>query len=337
MATRKRLPVNPSLEHLRKQAKRLARAEDIALSEAQHRLANEYGAKHWAELGKMVETMQSGRDFELLPAAANANDLAAVREVLASGEFTQHDLDRALGRAVLRFAERAEIARLLVEHGADPDGQYGAEYGPIVFGTGEALDASGLEFLIEAGCDVSAPPVATKYGETCALVAWLTTYLRGRNEAKRRGIDLLLAHRAFVPPEATPLILAVHRDDAEALRRELEADPGLLESARDGWPFVDVPGGTLLHYACELGASACIRLVVDRGANVDARSRSGLTPIACAARGGSPEDVRLLLDRGAPAWPADDEGKTPVDHARAAIANPHRDDNARLLAGSGLR
>src|SRR4029077_9176688 len=39
---RKRLPDNPSIEHLRKQAKRLARRESIALSEAQRRLAGEY-------------------------------------------------------------------------------------------------------------------------------------------------------------------------------------------------------------------------------------------------------------------------------------------------------
>jgi hypothetical protein len=336
MATRKRLPVNPSIEFLRKQAKRLARSEAIALSQAQHRIANDHGAKHWAELVKMVETMQTGRDFEALPAAANANDLARVREVLASGELTQHDLDRALGRAVLRFTEREAIARLLVDHGADPDGQYGAGYGPIVLGTGEALDLGGLEFLIEVGCDVTAPPVATKYGEACALSAWLGTYLRGRNETKRRGIDLLLHRGAYVPPEVTPPILAVHRDDAEALGRELDADPALLERRREGWPHVELAGGALLHYACELGASACVRLVLDRGADVNARTPAGLTPIACAARGGSPDDVRLLLDRGALGWLDDGAGKRPADHARGAISNPHREDNARLLSEIGF-
>lgn len=332
MATRKRLPVNPSADHLRKQAKRLARSAAIPLHEAQHQLAGDYGAKHWAELMKIVGTMQPGADFEALPAAANENDISRVREMLARGEFTHHDLDLGLARAVLRFAEREPIARLLLEHGADPDGQYGADYGPIVLATGEALDVAGLTFLLEAGCDAKAPPVATKYGDQCALSAWLGSYLRGRNVDKRRGIDLLLQHGAFVPVEVTAVILAMHRDDSDALGRELDLEPTLVVRAFERLPYVDLAGGTLLHYACELGASACLRGLLERGAKVNALTRTGLTPIACAARGGSPDDVRWLLDRGAHGWLADDARTTPAQHAVAAVANPHRETNARLLS-----
>lgn len=271
---RKRLPVNPSAEHLRKQAKRRARAASIPLSDAQHLLAREYGAKHWAELMHVVETMRSrsgAKDFEALPAAANAGDLARVRELLATRDFTQHDLDLALARAVIRFAERAPIARLLVENGADPDGQYGASYGPIVFATGEALDVDGLEFLIDHGCDVTAPPVETKYGVQCVLSAWLGSYVRGRNDAKRRGIDLLLARGAYIPPEVTPVLLAVLRDDAAALGRCLDADPSLVTRSWPSFPYVDLPGATLFQYAAELGATACQRALRDRGANVNTR------------------------------------------------------------------
>jgi ankyrin repeat protein len=331
----KRLPVNPSAEHLRKQAKRRARAESIPLADAQHRLAREYGAEHWAELMRIVDSMRhrSGTtDFEALPAAANAGDLARVRAVLATGDFTQHDLDLALARAVIRFAERAPIARLLVDHGADPDGQYGAEYGPIVFATGEALDVDGLQFLIDAGCDVGAPPIATKYGMQCALGAWLGSYLRGRNDAKRRGIDLLIARGAYVPPEVTPELLAVHRDDAAVLADE----PRLIERTWDNLPYVALPGATLLHYAAELGASACVRAMLDRGANPNARTPTGVVPIMCAARGGSVDDVRLLLDRGAHAWITDQADRSAADHARATVANPHRDAIVRLLTEIGF-
>ena len=41
---RKRLPVNPSLEHLQKQAKRLAKQNPaLKLAEAQHQIARDYG------------------------------------------------------------------------------------------------------------------------------------------------------------------------------------------------------------------------------------------------------------------------------------------------------
>lgn len=194
-AARKRLPVHPSAEHLRKQAKRLARAETIPLSEAQHRLAREYGAKHWAELLRIVETMRS---------RSRAEDFAA--------------------------------------------------------------------------------------------------------------------------------LLAVHRDDAAALGRALDVEPGLVARTWERLPYVDVPGGTLVHYACELGASACLRVLLDRGASPNARTPAGLVPIICAARGGSPDDVRLLLDRGAHGWITDQDGRSPADHARAAVANAHRDQLVRLLS-----
>jgi peptide-methionine (S)-S-oxide reductase len=332
---RKRLPVNPSAEHLRKQAKRRARVESIPLARAQHELAREYGAKHWAELMHVVETMHSrsaSKDFEALPAAANAGDLARVRELLAAGDFTQHGLDLALARAVIRFADRAPIARLLVDHGADPDGQYGAEYGPIVFATGEALDVDGLQFLIDAGCDVTAPPIATKYGVQCVLSAWLGSYLRGRNDAKRRGVDLLVARGAYVPPDVTPIVLGLHRDDAAGLGHAVGADPALIVRTWDALPYVELPGATLLHYAAELGASACLRELLDRGANPNARTPAGIVPIISAARGGSVDDVRLLLDRGAHGWITDNAGMSAADHARASVANPHRDAVARLLS-----
>jgi len=53
---RKRLPENPSEENLRKQAKQLAKNEDLQLAAAQRRLANEYGHRNWAELMRAVSS-----------------------------------------------------------------------------------------------------------------------------------------------------------------------------------------------------------------------------------------------------------------------------------------
>ena len=57
----KRLPVNPSIENLKKQAKRLAKEHpDLSLQQAQHRLAVQYACKNWDELSHVVETMSRG-------------------------------------------------------------------------------------------------------------------------------------------------------------------------------------------------------------------------------------------------------------------------------------
>src|SRR6476620_5696239 len=49
-APQRRLPANPSQENLRKQAKRLAKAEGLRLAAAQRHLAAEYGHRTWADL-----------------------------------------------------------------------------------------------------------------------------------------------------------------------------------------------------------------------------------------------------------------------------------------------
>jgi ankyrin repeat protein len=267
---RKRLPVNPSQEHLRKQAKRRVRLDpDLELARAQFEIAREYGCKNWAELMHVVETMNRGaehlsgpsnREQEPLPRAVNQNDIAAVRAILASGQFTQHDLDLALARSVLKFDQRGEIANLLIEHGADPDGQYGANYGPIVFVTGECLDVSGLQFLMDHGADVIFPPVMTKYGNQCPLSYWLGTYVRGSNEQKHRGIEILLKAGAHVPVEVSPPVLAIHRGDAKTLADLLDKDRSLLTRRFADMPYGNIAlvGATLLHCAVEFNELECL-------------------------------------------------------------------------------
>ena len=53
--TPRELPARPSKEHLRKQAKRLANDQSIALAVAQRRLASEYGLRSWADLMRRVD------------------------------------------------------------------------------------------------------------------------------------------------------------------------------------------------------------------------------------------------------------------------------------------
>jgi ATP-dependent Lon protease len=53
----KRLPEKPSEEFLRKEAKRLAREQEIQLAAAQHQLAQDYGYRNWTELIKAVEDL----------------------------------------------------------------------------------------------------------------------------------------------------------------------------------------------------------------------------------------------------------------------------------------
>ena len=291
---RKRLPVKPSEENLKKQAKRRAKLENIQLAQAQHLIATDYGSRNWAELMHVVEVMLRGADqlsfvqakMEPLVEAANRKDIAAVRAILDAGPFTQHDLDKALARSVLAYGERGQIAKLLIDHGADPDGQYGSDYGPIVFVTGECLDPDGLQFLIDHGADVSFEPIDTKYGKQCPLSHTLGTYLRGRNDRKHRIIDLLLSHGAVVPAEVTPAVLAIHRGDAKTLADLLDKEPAMLRQRFATMPYgnINLAGATLLHCAVEFGEIECLDVLFERYADINMKADiidgiGGQTPI----------------------------------------------------------
>jgi hypothetical protein len=81
------LPARPSAEYLRKEAKRLARAETMPLVAAQRTLAASYGFRNWAEL--MREVARKSGSTESTPrllAAVRTGDIDRVRTLLTDGE-----------------------------------------------------------------------------------------------------------------------------------------------------------------------------------------------------------------------------------------------------------
>ncbi|WP_269541764.1 ankyrin repeat domain-containing protein [Cerasicoccus fimbriatus] len=296
---RKRLPVKPSAEHLRKQAKRRHKlAPEKPLSEHQHALAYEYGCKSWAQLMHMVETMLRGSDqlsnvkyeWEALPKAAKERDEARIREILASGEFTQHDLDVALVQTVI---PAPHLAELLIEHGADVDGQYGSDYGPIVLVYGECQEPDGFQFMADHGCDLTFSPLSSKYGPASPMLSVLKTYMRARNEKKHRCIQLLEQHGAWMPPadQVTPAMWAIHKGDAQVLARFIDQDRSLLTRTFPQMDYgnIGLAGGTLLHMAAEYAEMECLDVLIDRGADINIRAEvidgvGGHTPIFHAAQ-----------------------------------------------------
>ena len=98
------LPARPSREHLRKQAKRLARDKSLGLAEAQRTLAVDYGANSWAELMRRVDAARGGEAAPLPPlaAAARAGDLAAVRRLIAEGQPTDRQAQAVTWEDLIR-------------------------------------------------------------------------------------------------------------------------------------------------------------------------------------------------------------------------------------------
>ncbi len=84
----------------------------------------------------------------------------------------------------------------------------------------------------------------------------------------------------------------------------------------------DWKGTFALYRAAQLGDAETVHLLLDRGAEVNARTTGGFTPLFVAASSGNPLVVKLLLGRGADVKIKDTEGQTALQMARQDQASP---------------
>jgi hypothetical protein len=95
----------------------------------------------------------------------------------------------------------------------------------------------------------------------------------------------------------------------------------------------EVGGDTCLHTAAREGHLDICRLLIDKGAQMEAKNNMGYTPLHCAARSAHVDVCRLLIDKGAQIDARDDFRYTPL-HWAAAYRENHL-DIVRLLCDRG--
>ena len=189
-----------------------------------------------------ISSQTCQREIEPLPAAVRSRDLArrVAATILASGEFTQHDLDAGL--CPRRLVRRRRPRRVggtprAVRPAARPRRR---PRRPIRLGLWphrpwhrRRLDPYGLQWLIDAGADVAFPPLDTKYGPRVPAGDVARHLLPAANLPKKhRGIEHPARPRRPPSPGGfTPPSRALHRGDARGLAELLAADPSLARSA----------------------------------------------------------------------------------------------------------
>jgi uncharacterized protein len=131
----------------------------------------------------------------------------------------------------------------------------------------------------------------------------------------REDPALLNAH---APDGFTPLALAAFFAPASTVRRLLDAGADVGTAARNDMRV------QALHAAVASRNLEAVRLLLDHGADPDARQQVGYTPLMGAAGSGREDLVELLLERGADAALVADDGKTAAsvarEHGHAALA-----------------
>jgi hypothetical protein len=129
---------------------------------------------------------------------------------------------------------------------------------------------------------------------------------------KRSGASY--AQPVAVTPHATPessLQGAIAKGDYASALKMIEGGAD-IEAKDPG------AGATALHYAVMKGEMPLVGLLVQRGADVNSRTKSGTTPLHTAVLYGRYEMVEYLLDKGSEIDAKSASGATPLSLADAA-------------------
>jgi ankyrin repeat protein len=308
----RRLPQQPNLEQLKKQAKELleqfhihdstAVAEvrqfernadpfQFALNDAQRVLARAYGFESWPKLKAFVD----GATITRFADAVKAGDTAQVRSILVSRpelvnmDRAGNDEHRGLHYAVL--SRNAPMVKLSMEAGAD------ARKG--IYPNRDATSA--LTLARDRG-----------YIDIVAII----------EEEERRRREEMSCPNASVSPVQDQISAAILQGNTAAAMRLLEADRSLIQAC-------DRHGATPLHIAAQMADVDLMTWLLERRANVRKQDANDSTALDRAAQSAEPRNdyaqrfpavAQLLLDHGAEITVSAAVALGDADRVRAMLA-----------------
>lgn len=259
-----------------------------------------------------------------LAGAARAGDLEAIKQYIADGADVNALHFEMPPLAWAAVTGQTKAVRLLIESGADvntrsEDGDTPL-HGAAFFGKTDVV-----KLLLENGANIQtrnndgATPIdaLSVNWETTAFIGNLVgvdikakdiaVIKKGRGEiAKLFGVDYVIKEADTSLPQR--LSAAAFTGNVAVMKQALTggADPNIQDPQS---------GSTLLATAALMGHTEIVGLLLEHGADVNARSRDGGTALHAAAFLGRANIVKRLLDKGADTTLRNNMGGAPIEGA----------------------
>lgn len=292
------LPEHPSLEYLKKLAK--DRLRDLRntdrgarLAAAQLLVARDHGFSSWRALKAEVERRQRG-NLGLFFEACARGEVAALAELLAKDASLVRAADPAAQHGgwtgLHKAAQRGnlEAVRLLLEHGADPNAR---EAGDRTFPLHWAAANRRLDIvraLLDAGGDVHG------VGDDHELdaIGWATFFHEpGGEPGDKPEVAAFLVERGA----RHHIFSAISLGDRDLIRTLVEQDSKAFDRRMSQFE----QGLTPLHFAISRKRHDILDLLIELGADLEAKDKNGHTAIESAMLRGDREAAQRLRSAGA--------------------------------------
>src|SRR5499425_1467057 len=173
----------------------------------------------------------------------------------------------------------------------------GGDYGPVIK-IGDSAGSKLIRRVVDGDGGLQMPLTGPLSDDEIGLLrAWIDQGAEFRTdivaEAPPKPVD----------PKVTALIAAVRSGNRSEIERQIAASPEVVSGK-------DAGGSTALHHAAGYGPVGNLQLLIDKGADVNAKNRRGSTPLHWAIH--DEAKVRLLLAKGVNVNTKQAQGRTPL-------------------------
>ncbi|MCC6540482.1 MAG: ankyrin repeat domain-containing protein [Bryobacterales bacterium] len=277
------------------------------------RSGNQTLLRQWIAAGWDVNAADERGNTPLLDAAAVGN-AATVRLLLDAGAKVNAANNLGMTPLLVGAPEPAKV-KFLLDAGADVNAASGMGRTPVIVAASVPGNTAAVAMLLAKGANWKA---ADKLGMNALMAAAHANNLDAVRLLVAKGAEV-----TYAPPKFGTALHGAAINQNVAMARYLLSRGARVDATADySHPvkagLIALDRLTPLMFAVAYGPVDMVRLLLDAGADVNARDIRGMTPLmlAVASEQQDPAIVKLLLGRGARRDDRSAAGETALDWAR---------------------